>query len=43
MLKTMGRMTRSVRRALMSEGKEDPLREPRVERRIEKQVVVEKG
>ena len=42
MLETMGRMTRSVRRALMSEGKEDPLREPRIERRIEKEVAVER-
>ena len=42
MLETMGRMTRSVRRALMNEGKEDPLREPRIERRIEKEVAVER-
>ena len=41
MLETMGRMTRSVRKAWMSEGKEDPLREPRMERRIEKEVAVE--
>ena len=42
MLETVGRMTRSVKRALLSEGKEDPLKEPTSRQRVEKQVIAEK-